>query len=73
MKRTVFQSILMACVCLAFASCSDSAERLVGEGLIVIQGVTLIDGTGAPPSPNAAIVLSGDSILRVGTGSSKQI
>lgn len=67
MKRAVSQSILMASVCLAFASCSDSAERLVGEGLIAIQGGTLIDGTGAPPSPNAAIVLSGDLILRVGT------
>lgn len=67
MKRTVFQSILMASVCLAFASCSDSVERLVGEDLIAIQGGTLIDGTGAPPYPNAAIVLSGDSILRVGT------
>ncbi len=67
MKRAIFKSILMASVCLAFASCSESAERLVGEGMIVIQGGTLIDGTGAPPSPNAAIVLSGDSILRVGT------
>ena len=57
----------MSGVCLALASCSDSTERLVGEGLIAIQGGTLIDGTGAPPSPNAAIVLSGDSILRVGS------
>ena len=67
MRCTVSQAIFMASVCLAFASCSDSAERLVGEGLIAIQGGTLIDGTGAPPSPNAAIVLSGDSILRVGS------
>jgi len=66
LKRTVL-SILVASVCLAFASCSDSPERLVGEDLIVIQGGTLIDGSGAPPSPNTAIILSGDSILQVGT------
>ena len=67
MKRAVSRSIIITSACLVFASCSDSAERLVGEGLIAIEGGTLIDGTGAPPSPNAAIVLSGDSILRVGS------
>lgn len=66
MNRIVFQITFMASVCLAIVSCSDSAERLSGEGLIVIQGGTLIDGTGASPSTNAAIVLRGDSILRVG-------
>ncbi|MFB3079470.1 MAG: hypothetical protein ACE1Y4_15845, partial [Lysobacterales bacterium] len=67
MKNAVYRSILITGACLAFASCSDPSERLVDEGLIAIEGGTLIDGTGAPPFPNAAIVLSGDSIFRVGS------
>jgi imidazolonepropionase-like amidohydrolase len=34
--------------------------------VIVIEGVTLIDGTGAPPRPDAALAIAGDRILAVG-------
>ena len=45
----------------------NSTERIDAPNLIVLSGATLIDGTGAPPVPNAEVVLSGDRILRVGT------
>lgn len=46
--------------------CSNSAELVEGDDLLVLSGVTLIDGTGAPPKENAVIVVLGDRILRVG-------
>ena len=36
----------------------------------VITGATLIDGTGSPPITDAAVIMQGDRITRVGTSSS---
>ncbi|MDE2925964.1 MAG: amidohydrolase family protein [Acidobacteriota bacterium] len=38
----------------------------MGEGLFVLEGATLIDGSGAEPREDSVIVLAGDRILRVG-------
>ena len=51
---------------LACAACGEPAEVLVGEGLLVLEGATLIDGSGAEPREDSVIVLAGDRILRVG-------
>ena len=53
-------------LCLTVASCSDSQVFVAGSGLTVLEGATLIDGTGAPPIQNAVVVLDGNNILRVG-------
>ena len=39
----------------------------MGEGLLVLEGATLIDGTGAEPREDSVIVVDGDRILRVGS------
>ena len=67
MKGLPVGSILTISACFALAACVGPEEVLVVEGLIVIEGATLIDGTGAPTSQNSAVVISGDSILRVGS------
>ncbi len=36
------------------------------EGLLVLEGATLIDGTGSEPREDSVIVVAGDRILRVG-------
>ena len=48
------------------AACSGQSETLSGRGLIVLEGGTLIDGSGSAPIPNTVVVLQGDRILRVG-------
>ena len=53
-------------VCLIVGSCTQQAELIEGEALVVFEGATLIDGTGAAPVPDAVIVLQGDQILRIG-------
>lgn len=52
---------------LACAACGEPAEVLVGEGLLVLEGATLIDGTGTEPREDSVIVVAGDRILRVGS------
>ena len=52
---------------LACAACGEPAEVLVGKELLVLEGATLIDGTGAEPRENSVIVVDGDRILRVGS------
>src|SRR5262245_26345051 len=40
-----------------------------GRAMIrVLTGATLIDGTGAPPVPNAVVIVDGDRIAAVGAG-----
>ena len=40
--------------------------RAVEPQLLVLTGGVLIDGTGAPPLPDAAVVVRGDRIIEVG-------
>jgi len=50
----------------ALLGCGKSPERLLGADVIVLEGATLIDGTGSAPRRNAVIVLRGGRIIRVG-------
>ena len=52
---------------LACAACGEPAEVLVGERLFVLEGATLIDGTGTEPREDSVVVVDGDRILRVGS------
>ena len=65
MKAPIF-GVLVCFTFMFAAACSDQSETLSGSGLIVLEGGTLIDGSGSAPIPNAAVVLQGDRILRVG-------
>lgn len=59
---------LIALALLAAACTPDrpQSELLDGDNLMVLEGATLIDGTGSAPQPNAVIVIEGERILRVG-------
>ena len=65
MKPQTLCIALLALGALA-VGCSNSAELVEGDSLLVLNGATLIDGTGAPPRENAVIVVQGNQILRVG-------
>ncbi len=52
-----------------FAALILSADSLLAQQATVIRASRLIDGTGAPPIDDAAIVITGDSITAVGTAS----
>ena len=45
-------------------------DGLVSPNRVVIQGGTLISGTGEAPVPNAVIVIEGNRITAVGTAGS---
>lgn len=47
-------------------SCGPQPELLQGERLVVLDGVTLIDGTGGEPQAGAVVVVENDRIKRVG-------
>ncbi len=58
----------------AIAALSASAGPAPGtDTLIALVGGTLIDGTGAPPIPDAAVVIRGSRIIAVGRRSEVQI
>jgi len=57
--------ILLVCVALATASCAEPVERLEGSGLTIIEGATLIDGTGAAPFTGSLVAVRGDRIERI--------
>ena len=42
------------------------AQKGTAPGTLVLQGGTLIDGTGKDPVPNAVIVIEGDRIKAIG-------
>ena len=46
--------------------CGQGPELVEGENLLLLEGATLIDGTGAAPRPSSAVVVDGPRILRVG-------
>ena len=51
---------------LLLLSCSKPGELITGTGLTVLEGATLISGTGAAPQHESVIVIEGERILRVG-------
>ena len=70
--------VIAAAVSLSAQQMPPTPNRQAGDGegpfdRLVIRGITVIDGTGAPPRPNAAIVIEGDRIRAVGPAAGVQI
>jgi len=63
MKRSVVLSL--ACSVSA-VGCSRLSETSMHSRVTVLQGGTLVNGTGSAPLPNSVIVLEGARIVRVG-------
>jgi hypothetical protein len=47
------------------ASIHSDLEQIDGKGLVILEGVTLVDGTGYPPRYNSVVVLKDERILTI--------
>jgi len=59
-------TLLALLIVLLMGSCTPAPDQLEGQGLIVLEGVTVIDGTDAPPLVDATVVINGDTIAAIG-------
>ncbi|MEO0556836.1 MAG: amidohydrolase family protein [Bacteroidota bacterium] len=60
------RTLCLVALALFTTGCAPAQSDSDPVGGLVIRGVTLIDGTGAPPLPNASVVVEGDHIVAVG-------
>jgi hypothetical protein len=62
-------TLRLVAVVLAVTAVSSSArvELLVGDELVILEGATLIDGSGAEARPRSVVVARGGRIVAVGT------
>jgi imidazolonepropionase-like amidohydrolase len=56
---------LLVCAAVALAGCTPHGTAHPGAELLVLRGVTVIDGTGAPPSEMMDVVIQGERIAAV--------
>lgn len=63
MRRAIHFSLVF----FALTGCVNQREQIVGDNLIVLEGATIINGTGTAPTPNSILILQGGRILRIGT------
>ena len=48
-----------------FASIQSNLEKIDAKGLVILEGASLIDGTGSPPRNDSVVVLKDERILTV--------
>jgi imidazolonepropionase-like amidohydrolase len=48
-----------------FASIQSDSEKIDAKGLVILEGASLIDGTGSPPRNDSVVVLKDERILTV--------
>ncbi|HZA68621.1 MAG TPA: amidohydrolase family protein [Nitrososphaeraceae archaeon] len=48
-----------------FASIQSALEKIDAKGLVILEGASLIDGTGSPPRNDSVVVLKDERILTV--------
>lgn len=65
--RTVPGRVGMLAVLLLTIGCGPRPEFVDRPGVVVLEGATLIDGTGSAPVASSAVVIEGERVLRVGT------
>ena len=73
MRQRLVQSIGIGCLAIILPLGLFAQNGLVSPHRLVIQGGTLISGTGEAPVPNAVIVIEGNRISAVGTRGSVRI
>ncbi len=66
MKRSRTGTALLAVISIAVAAPVASAQRVDAPTRLAVVGVTLIDGTGAPPRPGTTILVSNGHITAIG-------
>ena len=59
-----FQNLLLAVLILLSTNCSTNSN--IDSEYIILQGATIIDGTGKPPIQNGVIIIKGNRISQVG-------
>jgi len=68
-NRETIKRLSLAIAAAFITACAESGPEpllIDGEGTLVLEGATLIDGTGAPAVANAVVVIAGDRISHVG-------
>lgn len=70
MKRFLFTLLLLSIICIVNAQIPKAPDRKSGEGdgpypQLIIRGVTLINGNGAPPAGPVDIVVENNKIVQV--------
>ncbi|HZB99738.1 MAG TPA: hypothetical protein VE226_06965, partial [Nitrososphaeraceae archaeon] len=48
-----------------FASIQSDLEKIDAKGLVILEGASLIDGTGSPPRNDSVVILKDERILTV--------
>jgi imidazolonepropionase-like amidohydrolase len=67
MKKNVFYLLGIGLSLILFLACGKLGTSVTTDEIIAIEGGTLIDGTGAPPLPNAVIIIKNEYIVSVGS------
>lgn len=49
-----------------FAGCEKGPERIEGDDIVILEGATLLDGSGAAPIQNSVVAIAADRIVRIG-------
>ncbi len=73
MRQRLVRFIGIGCLAIILPLGLFAQDGLVSPNRLVIQGGTLISGTGEAPAPNAVIVIEGNRITAVGTAGSVSI
>ncbi|MEE8350539.1 MAG: amidohydrolase family protein [Acidobacteriota bacterium] len=66
MLKNTARALCLGLIVMAGLSSPQAQENLVGANRLVIQGATLISGTGSTPVQNAVVVIEGNRITAVG-------
>lgn len=66
MLKNTARSLCLGLIVMAGLSSPQAQENLVGANRLVIQGATLISGTGSTPVQNAVVVIEDNRITAVG-------
>ena len=59
-------SFLIITVVATTLGCGSSGVKRDSPVAWILEGATLIDGTGSPPVPESVVVIEGDRIVKVG-------
>ena len=73
MRNTRFFGILLSLCLILFTAPGEIKTLTISDGILVLEGGTLIDGTGNPPLSDAVIVIEKGRILFVGSRKDSRI